>query len=145
MLMRTGVVFLVAFFCVACSVNGQAILGQWKTIDDESGEDRSIVEIFERQGKYFGKVIRIFSKPDEDADPVCKECPEEDGRYGKKIIGMEIIRNMQKIDDYYGEGDILDPKIGKIYRCKLWMEGKELKVRGFWGPFYRTQTWQRSN
>jgi uncharacterized protein (DUF2147 family) len=145
MLMRKGAVLLVALVGLAVSVKAQSITGKWKTIDDESGEDCSIVEIFERQGKYFGKVVRIFSRTGEDADPICEVCPEDDGRHGKKIIGMEIIRDMEKVDEYYGNGDILDPKIGKIYRCKLWINGKELKVRGFWGPFYRTQTWQRSN
>ena len=127
----------------AMILNGQSITGKWKTIDDESGEERSIVEIFQRQGKYFGKVVKIFSKPGEEQDPVCKECPEDDARYKKKIIGMEIIRNLEEQDGYFSEGDILDPKIGKIYRCKVWIEGKDLKVRGFWGPFYRTQTWKR--
>jgi uncharacterized protein (DUF2147 family) len=52
---------------------------------------------------------------------------------------------MEKVNDYYDEGDILDPEIGKIYRCKVWVEGNTLKVRGFWGPFYRTQTWQQAD
>ncbi|MEQ9415709.1 MAG: DUF2147 domain-containing protein, partial [Cyclobacteriaceae bacterium] len=45
--------------------------------------------------------------------------------------------------DGYSGGTILDPKVGKIYRCRLWIEGDNLKVRGYWGPFYRTQTWDR--
>jgi uncharacterized protein (DUF2147 family) len=141
--MKHVAVFLLAFAVV--SLQAQSITGRWKTIDDESGEGRSIVEIFERDGKYFGKVIRIFTKPGEEPDPVCKECPKDDARYGKKVIGMEILRNMEKVNDYYDEGDILDPEIGKIYRCKVWVEGNTLKVRGFWGPFYRTQTWQQAD
>jgi uncharacterized protein (DUF2147 family) len=141
--MKHVTVFLLAFAIV--SLQAQSITGRWKTIDDESGEGRSIVEIFERDGKYFGKVIRIFTKPGEEPDPVCKECPEDDARYEKKVIGMEILRNMEKVNDYYDEGDILDPEIGKIYRCKVWIEGNTLKVRGFWAPFYRTQTWQQAD
>jgi uncharacterized protein (DUF2147 family) len=120
---------------------GQSIVGRWKTVDDETGKERSIVEIFERDGKVFGKVVRIFSEEGEEADPRCKECPEDDDRYNKKVIGMEIIRDMKSYGTYYSDGEILDPKIGKIYRCKLWIEDSNLKVRGFWGPFYRTQTW----
>ncbi|MFZ6013633.1 MAG: DUF2147 domain-containing protein, partial [Bacteroidota bacterium] len=71
------------------------------------------------------------------------DCPEEDYRYKKKVIGMEIIRDMALLDDAYTDGNILDPEVGKIYRCKLWLDGKDLKVRGYWGPFYRTQTWHR--
>jgi uncharacterized protein (DUF2147 family) len=52
---------------------------------------------------------------------------------------------MEKSGDEYAAGNILDPEEGKVYKCKLWLEGTELKVRGYWGPFYRTQTWTRSN
>src|SRR5688500_12947345 len=118
------------------SLHGQAIFGKWKTIDDESGEVKSIVEIFEKEGKAYGKVIRIFPPAGEDPDPVCEECDNNDPRYGKKIIGMEIITGMEKVDGQYGNGEILDPENGKVYRCRVWTEGEDLKVRGYWGPFY---------
>lgn len=123
----------------------QFILGKWRTIDDNTNEEKSIVEIFEKGGKVFGKIIRIFPKQGEDPDPVCNKCDEDDNRYKKKIVGMEIIRNMQWSGNALTNGDILDPEVGKIYRCKLWIEGNELMVRGYWGPFYRTQTWKRVN
>lgn len=122
----------------------QSILGKWKTIDDNSGEEKSIVEIFEREGKVFGRVIKIFPPPGEDPDPVCEECQSDDPRHKKKIIGMEIIRNMEKDGNEYSDGDILDPENGKVYRCKLWLEDGELKVRGYWGPFFRTQSWKKA-
>lgn len=121
----------------------QSITGRWTTIDDNSGEEKSIVEIVEKGGKFYGKIVKIFIKPGEDPDPVCDECPEEDARFNKKIIGMEIIKDMKKSGNEYTDGNILDPEVGKIYRCKLWVEGNELKVRGYWGPFYRTQTWKK--
>lgn len=122
---------------------GQAsITGKWMTVD-ESGEEKSIIEIFERNGKVYGKIVRIFTT--EDPDPVCDRCPEDDPRFKKKIIGMEIIKDMNKGTDEYSGGSILDPQDGKIYRCKLWTDGDELKVRGYWGPFYRTQTWKKVN
>ncbi|HEY9047618.1 MAG TPA: DUF2147 domain-containing protein [Ohtaekwangia sp.] len=123
----------------------KSILGQWKSVDDSSGEEKSIVDIFEKDGKVFGKIIRIFPAKGKDPDPVCTKCPEDDARFKKKIIGMEIIQDMEKSGEEYSEGNILDPEEGKIYRCKLWIEGKDLKVRGYWGPFYRTQTWKRLN
>ncbi len=121
-----------------------AILGKWKTIDDNTGEPRSIVEILEEHGKIFGKVVKIFPRPNLEPDPVCKKCSPDDPRYNKKIIGMEIIRNLKKSGSEYSDGDILDPENGKVYRSKIWLDGKVLKVRGYWGPFYRTQTWQRA-
>lgn len=123
--------------------NAQSITGKWKTLDDNTGEEKSIVEIFEKGGKFYGKVIKIFLKPGEDPDPVCDKCPKDDLRSNKKIIGLEIIKDMRKSDDEYTDGHILDPENGKIYRCKLWLEGTNLKVRGYWGPFFRTQTWER--
>jgi len=123
-------------------VNGQdSITGKWKTIDDESNKPKSIVEIFEREGKYYGKIVKLFRTQAEEQDPLCEECPQEDPRYKKKIIGMEILKEMVKSGSEYSEGTILDPNNGKIYRCKIWREGINLKLRGYWGPFYRTQTW----
>ena len=119
------------------------VTGKWKTIDDETGKPRSMVEIFERGGKWFGRIVHVFPRPGRDADPVCTACDPSDKRYKTKIKGMEIIRNMVKEGDAFEGGDILDPENGKIYRCKFWLEGKELKVRGYLGPFFRTQTWLR--
>jgi uncharacterized protein (DUF2147 family) len=117
-----------------------SVLGKWKTVD-ESGEEKSIIEIFERNDKVYGKIVKIFNE--EDPDPICEECPHDDPRFGKKIIGMEIIKDMIKDGEEYSHGTILDPQDGKIYRCRIWTEGGSLKVRGYWGPFYRTQTWKK--
>ncbi len=125
---------------INCAMS-QTVLGQWKTIDDKTKETKSIVEIFERDGKVHGRIIKLFRKPNEDPDPICEECDEDDPRYKKKVIGMEIMKNMEKDDDEYSGGEILDPDNGEVYRCKIWLEGKDLKLRGYIGPFYRTQTW----
>ncbi len=129
------------FVAVLCEAQ-PTIVGRWKTVDDESGEVKSIVEIAERKGSYYGRIVQIFTP--ENPDPVCEKCPLEDDRYGKKIIGMEILKGLKKNGDEYSDGDILDPEVGRIYRCTLWIEGADLKVRGYWGPFYRTQTWKKS-
>ena len=117
------------------------VTGKWKTIDDNTSKEKSVVEITERSGKVYGKVIKVFPEPGKDPDPVCNKCMPDDARYKKKIIGMEIIQDLIKDGDEYGEGTILDPENGKVYRCKLWVEGGSLMVRGYWGPFFRTQTW----
>lgn len=132
---------LVILILVSKASFGQTIVGKWKTIDDETNKPKSIVEIYEKGGKYFGKVTKLFRTPDEEQDPVCNECDPEDNRYKKKVIGMEILRDLKKDGDEYSEGNILDPNNGKIYKCKIWMEGKNLMLRGYIGPFYRTQTW----
>ncbi len=128
--------------CVSSIALAQtSITGKWKSVDDTTGEPRSIVEIIERQGKIYGKIIKLFPNPEEDPDPICDKCSPEDVRFNKKIIGMEIIKEMSLDDDEYSGGSILDPEVGKVYRCKVWLEAGKLKVRGYLGPFYRTQTW----
>ncbi|MCS6967983.1 MAG: DUF2147 domain-containing protein [Cytophagales bacterium] len=127
------------FITAVCSA--QDITGKWKTIDDQDGKPRSVVEIYKQGDKYFGRIVEIFYRPDETPDPVCTKCPDE--RKGTKVIGMVIIRNLQKQGDEYKGGDILDPKSGKIYDCKLWLENGTLKVRGYIAFLYRTQTWYR--
>ena len=134
--------FILCFLTFSLTSLGQAnIVGKWKTIDDETGKEKSIVEIFEVKGKYYGKITKLFRTPEEDPDPICDECDEDDPRYKKKVIGMEIVKDLAKDGDEFSGGTILDPKIGKVYRCRIWREGENLKVRGYWGPFYRTQTW----
>lgn len=137
------VVFIILLFItIGANALGQhSIVGKWKTIDDETNEPRSTVEIFERNGKFHGKVVTLFSRPNEDENPICNECPKDDDRYQKKIIGMEILRDMQRSGDEFTEGTIIDPNNGKIYKCKIWIEENNLKLRGYWGPFFRTQTW----
>jgi uncharacterized protein (DUF2147 family) len=58
---------------------------------------------------------------------------------------MEILRNLKNEGNEYTEGTILDPETGQIYRCKAWLERGDLKIRGYWGPFYRTQTWKKAS
>ena len=112
------------------------VVGRWTTIDDETGQKKSVVEIYEQGGKYYGKVVDLLMKPD---DTVCDACPG--ANKGKKIVGMNVITDMVKKGDVYEGGQILDPAKGKVYDCKMWVEGGNLKVRGYLGFFYRTQTW----
>jgi uncharacterized protein (DUF2147 family) len=138
--MRFAVTTMILFLCYD---SYSQIVGRWTSIDDNSGQPRSVIEILERSGKYYGRITRIFSKPKEDPDPVCDRCEEDDPRFKKKVIGMEILEGATKEGDVFAGGHILDPENGKVYRCKLWIEDGDLKVRGYWGPFFRTQTWKR--
>lgn len=124
--------------------SAQNLVGKWRSIDDNSGKEKSIVEIYERAGKIYGKILQIFPDPGEDPDPVCDECDPKDNRYKKKIIGLEIIRDMVSSGTSWESGTILDPEVGKVYGCKLWIENGNLMVRGYWGPFYRTQVWKKA-
>lgn len=119
------------------------IEGKWKTIDDETKQAKSVVEIYKKSdGKYYGKVSQLLIKP---ADPNCTSC--KDDRKGKPILGMEIIRGLKKDGDEFTGGTITDPKSGKTYKCTITKSGDKLNVRGYMGVsvFGRTQTWDKVN
>jgi uncharacterized protein (DUF2147 family) len=121
------------------------VLGKWKTIDDETGRIKSVVEVTERDGKIYGQVIELFRLPEEDQNPICDQC--EDDRKDQPALGMEIVRDMVPLSPLaWGDGTICDPKNGKIYDCEMWFEEDnmdELKVRGYIWILFRTQTWLR--
>ncbi|MBX2842438.1 MAG: DUF2147 domain-containing protein [Flammeovirgaceae bacterium] len=120
----------------------QSPVGKWKTIDDETGKEKSIVEFFMKGDKMFAKVNELIDPS--EPDPICKECDKDDDRYNEKVIGMEIVRDLEKDGDEWSDGTVLDPENGKIYTCKVWLEDeKTLKLRGYVAFFYRTQTWYR--
>lgn len=120
----------------------QSVIGKWKTIDDETGKPKSIVEIYEKSGKIYGKVIEILTP--ENKKKLCKDCEGEDK--GKPVLGLTIVKGLTKDGDEYSNGKILDPKNGKLYKCVLALEEKDkLKVRGYIGfsLIGRTQYWYR--
>ncbi|KQM45929.1 DUF2147 domain-containing protein [Chryseobacterium sp. Leaf201] len=118
------------------------IEGKWKTIDDETKQAKSIVEIYKKGDKYYGKISQLLIKP---ASATCTEC--KDDRKGKPILGLEIIRGLKKEGDEFTGGTITDPKSGKTYKCTITKSGDKLNVRGYVGVsmFGRSQTWQKVN
>jgi uncharacterized protein (DUF2147 family) len=120
-----------------------SIVGSWKTIDDKTNQPKSIVKIYKKGEKYYGRVTKLFRNKGEDPNPRCNKCKDSDPRKGKRIKGMVILKNLVKKGEKYADGKILDPKNGKVYTCKLWLEKGKLKVRGYVGFFFRTQTWHR--
>lgn len=120
----------------------QSILGKWKTIDDISGKEKGIVEIYERNGVFYARILEIFEA--EHRNKKCTLCSGEDK--DKPFLGLIIIRGLRKDGDEYNGGKVVDPKIGKYYKCYIKLEEKDkLKVRGYIGvPLLgRTQYWYR--
>ena len=130
-------------FCLAVTaVRAQNTpVGLWQTIDDNTGKEKSLVRISESAGVVSGRVEKLLhpSKP----NPVCEKCRDE--RHGKPIVGLSIIEGLKQHGEVWEGGKILDPANGKIYtvRLKPLDGGKRLEVRGYIGPFFRTQTWTR--
>jgi uncharacterized protein (DUF2147 family) len=118
-------------------------VGQWKTVDEKSGRTRSEVEIYEQGGKLFGRIARIAEPNDAQGNPkICRKCSDADK--DKPIVGLVIIRDLVPQGDRYKDGTIMDPEDGKTYKAEIWVEDGKLKVRGYQGMFYRTQTWPRA-
>ncbi|WKB54657.1 DUF2147 domain-containing protein [Eleftheria terrae] len=122
-------------------------VGLWKTIDDGTKKEKSLVRITESAGVLSGKVEKILD-PEAKADAVCEKCSDE--RKDKPVVGLTIIRNVKKNADdaqLWDGGDILDPNNGKVYKVRLKPAdgGQKLEVRGYIGAplLGRTQVWQR--
>jgi uncharacterized protein (DUF2147 family) len=122
-------------------------VGTWHSIDDKTGEAKAEIQIVDKDGALSGRVVKSL-RNDPNAKKTCEDC--KDDRKGKDIIGMEIIRGVkaEPLSEYLwgGGGKILDPENGKEYTVKMFPKegGQKLQVRGYIGPFYRTQTWLRA-
>jgi uncharacterized protein (DUF2147 family) len=120
-------------------------VGKWKTIDDNTGKPKSVVEISAVDGKLMGKIVELFLRPDENQNPLCDKCSGESKN--QPIKGLSVLWDMQKDDSEWNKGQVLDPENGKIYKCKmkLHLNGARLEVRGFIGFSFigRSQTWER--
>lgn len=135
--------FLISFLIVGLYLgNAQSIFGTWRTVDDETGETKSIVEIYQNNGKVFGKVKQLLEKGREDA--VCIKC--EGDLKDQPIVGMNVVLGLKRKGDEYDGGKLFDPEKGKFYKGKIWLDPENpnrLMVRGYIAFLYRTQTWLR--
>jgi uncharacterized protein (DUF2147 family) len=133
-----------AVLCVAG--RGWAVdspVGKWKTVDDKTGKMQSEVELYEQGGRLFGKITSLAEPLGPDGKPkICVKCSGADK--DAPIIGLVIIKDLAASGDHYKGGTILDPEDGKIYKAEIWVEDGKLKLRGYLGPFYRTQTWPKA-
>ena len=140
--MKKCLLFGLFVFVMTFNVQSQTVLGKWKTIDDETGKAKSIVEVYERSGKIYGKIVEILNA--EKRNAVCTKCNGTDK--DAPILGLIIIKGLVKDEEEYNDGKILDPTNGEEYKCLIELDGKDkLKVRGFVGVamFGRTQYWYR--
>ena len=121
-------------------------VGLWKTIDDETKQEKSYVRISESGGAVNGKIEKLLDPAKQDA--VCDKCSDE--RRDKPVLGMTIIKNVKRDATdatRWDGGEILDPNNGKTYKVRMKPTdgGKKLDVRGYIGTpmLGRTQTWIR--
>lgn len=133
---------LAALLLVTQSGFCQSILGKWKTIDDVTGKEKGIVEIYEKNNVFYARIIEIFEP--EHKNKKCTLCCGDDK--DQPFLGLIIIRGLKKDEGEYNGGKVLDPKNGKYYKCYIQLEETDkLKIRGYVGVplFGRTQYWYR--
>lgn len=137
-------VMLVAVALVSTVSYAQTCLGKWTTIDDETGKKKSTVELYKYKDQLYGNVTYLYPREGREANPVCKKCTDD--RKNQPIEGLQIVRNLKWNGKEWEGGTIVDPENGKIYRVTIWLDSSDsdkLNVRGYIGPFFRTQTWVR--
>lgn len=131
--MMKKILLLMTFAVISLTAYSQDIFGTWIT---EAGDGN--VEIYENNGKIFGKIVWLKKGAD------TKDTHNPDAKLrDRKLIGVNLLSGLTKKGDKYEGGKIYDPKSGKTYKCAIWLDGKELKVRGILGVFHSTQTWKR--
>ena len=112
----------------------QTIIGKWLT---EAGDAK--VEIYEANGKVNGKIVWLEKGPD------TKDTHNTDEKMrSRKLMGVNILSGLTKKSEKWEGGRIYNPKNGKTYKCSIWLDGDKLKVRGYLGVFYETQTWKKA-
>ena len=128
--------YLMALVLVLLSLNGyaQGILGKWIT---EAGDAQ--VEIYQKGDVVNGKIVWLQKGPD-TVDKNNKDAKLK----SRKLMGVNILSGLTKKEDKWEGGKIYNPKNGNTYKCSIWPEGNELKVRGYLGMFFETQTWKRA-
>ncbi len=119
-------------------------VGKWTTVSDKTGKARSVVRIYQSKGVLYGKILKVYKQPGDQG--TCINCPGK--LKNKPIVGLRMMWGMKPDGrNEWSGGHILDPKPGKVYKCKMTLspDGKTLKVRGYIGfsLLGRTQTWYR--
>jgi len=124
-------------------------IGLWKTIDDDTHQEKSLVRIKEESGALVGRIEKLLD-PSDPPDARCDKCSDE--RKNQPVVGLTILRGVKRNADQperWDGGDILDPDNGKVYRVRLEPQdqGRKLEVRGYIGTplLGRSQIWVRAD
>lgn len=131
-LLRIGAIaLLVALAGVAQAFDPSSPVGLWETLDQKTGLRQALIRLDERDGKVSGRIV--WTDNPEDATNTCTHCKDE--RRNAPILGLVLIRDLEHVGAAWENGDILDPRNGAVYRCKVWLEddGRVLVVRGYVG------------
>jgi uncharacterized protein (DUF2147 family) len=138
--MKTLLLSLLLSVPVIADMHGQ-LTGKWKVVDDDDGIEKSVVEIYEENNKYYGRIVQLFETSKRTH---CDRCYGE--LKGKPLTGMVIIYDLEKTSGGGKNGKVIDPGSGKIFSCSIELAGPDrLKLRGYLGvpTMGKTSYWNR--
>lgn len=116
----------------------EALLGKWLTQNKDG-----VVEIYEKDDKYFGRIVELIPATLEDGSQIIDQHNPDKSKRNRPVKGIDIIIGFEWNGEELENGKVYDPNDGKFYKGKIWIDEGELKMRGYLGLFYRTETWTK--